>query len=326
MQAAVNLCKVVESEVASAIQVTQAAGRPKTSAMLQMEKPNFTATMHGAVAAFGLLIQALGKLSGPADRQDVGHVTYHLVCLYGAAMKTLHQRCKAKAETDTANKTAAKPPRQKRTTKSTKSRTGHQTDAPVESGDEMAIQITHLLGTMALSLNVFYTEHQDLLEGFLHILLSRVGKLLCLFVFQDLRLRPDLYADPAKLPEPEGLEEADLGETALLAAQLEAIHLIWLLERIMALLNADPCISTEKDDGRTRFVSITRKRLQSTLLLAVYGPDRAFKDPLQHPAQSELDSLQAFAQVSDRPVSDWFTQEVWRLLGWEMLAEVDHED
>lgn len=331
--AAVSLCKTVESEMLDAVgERSTGTGRSKT-ALPHTEQLETAAVIRSVECAFQLLIQAIGKISGPENgMHDVGQVTYHLVCLYDAVVKALQKRCQSKAQLDTAkSKSNAKSTKQKQAPKTLRPRTGRNQETPSKPEDEIAIQITHLLGTMVFSLNISCIEHQDLLEGFLFILLTRVGKILCLFVFQDLQLQPDLYIDPAKLPLPEGLIGADLSDASLLAAQLETRHLIWLLERILTLLDIGSASSVSSDatDHRARFVLNAKERLQGTLLQAVFGTDQPFfQMALQRPispAVIEIDGQQEVQvpdmPLSDMPLSDRFVQEVWRLLGWEMLVE-----
>lgn len=335
--AAVGLCKTAAEEVLHAVGQNQMKGSTSRSkqatTLLQMKQPGLLSVLHGVERAFRLLRQGLDKVTGAENTRDVGRVIYHLVCLFDAIMGALQQHCRARAEQNLIASTKSQ--KSKQPAKSKRAKTGRIAEAAPsasETDDEVAIQITRLLGTMSLSLELSRTEHKNLLEGFLFILLNRVGKLLCLFVFQDLRLRPDLQIDAAQLPLPKGLMETDLNETSLHAAQLESKHLIWLLERILAFLDAVPSSSPSPTQTQTElgeeFVSKIKERLQSTLLQAVFGTDDPLfqKKALQEPIHSdalELDNLRDCMQVPEQTVSDWFTQEVWRLLGWEMLTKVD---
>ena len=329
LAAAINLCKVAEKEVLNAVDENRSAtSRLRTTHLLHSEQPSLPATIHVVESVFQLLSQAIKKLSSTDQGvHDVGQVTYHLVCLYDSITKALQKHCQSMAQQDIANqKPKTKPSKQKQTAKSVRTKLGRTQGTPLSKPeDEVATQITRLLGAMVFSLDISRTKHQDILEGFLFILLTRVGKTLCLFVFQDLQLNPDLYINPTKLPLPEGLLEAELNEASLLAAQMEAKHLIWLLERALAFLSASPNSSSSNTASvRDNFVSKVKDRLQSTLLQGVFGTDEPFfQNSLQRPIPpevQELDDLE-ISPISDKPVSDWFVQEVWRLLGWEMLEK-----
>ncbi|RJE19490.1 hypothetical protein PHISCL_08175 [Aspergillus sclerotialis] len=321
--ATVNLCKVAGKELLNAVDENKTETSRSRTVLLQPEKPSLSATIRAVESAFQLLFKAIGKLSGTdQDVHHVGQVIYHLVCLYESITKALQKHCQSRAQQEITNSRPAK----KQTAKSLRTKTGQAQDTLVSNQEDgVATQITRLLCTMALSLDISCTKDQELLEGFLFILLTRVGKLLCLFVFQDLQLRQDLYVDPAKLPLPEGLLGVELNEESLLAVQMEAKHLIWLLERTIAFLNATSRPpSSATGSIRDNFVSKVKGRLQSTLLRAVFGTDDpSFQNSLQRPISpevQELGDLQRF-QISDKPVSDWFVQEVWRLLGWEVLEK-----
>lgn len=317
VQAAINLSKSAADALVNSVREKKiTAGRSNTT-ILQNKKPEVTSVMHGVESALQLLHQALGKITGSEQgTSEAGQVTYYIVSLYEAAMKALEQHCKVRSEQISATaKTNTKPAKKK----SAKSKRAQQ-----KVDDEVAGQITRLLGTMILLLDLTRAEHRNIFEGALFILLNRVGRLLCLFVFQDLQLRPDLRVDPSKLPLPQGLKDFSLNEKSLCAAKLEAKHLIWVLERALAHLETSP------SSPSSQFTSKIRRSLQSTLLQAVYGTDnKCFQGALQQsvpPDTQELTRLRACAQIPEQTVSDWFTQEVWRLLGWEMLASTNSED
>ena len=200
VQAAVNLSKTAGDILLNSVREKKAAtGRSKTTISLHRKEPEIISVIRSVECAYNLIYQTLGKVSGPERKPDINQVIYHIVCLYDTSMKALEQYCKIKAEQllDTT-KTTTKPSKQKQSAKSKR--------LVPKPNDEVASQITRLLGTMILSLDVSFSEHQDLLEGAVFILLNRVGRLLCLFVFQDLQLRPDLRIDPLKFPLPQGLK------------------------------------------------------------------------------------------------------------------------
>lgn len=324
--AAVNLSKVAESEILGVVDEKGTPGRSRT-AVLQTERPSVSATIRSVECAFHLLCQALGKLSGTEqDVRETGQLTYHMVCLYDSVMTTLQKHCQMKTKQETTNPSSNTRTKKQRSLRTKTVRT--RTTIPSKSEDETATQITRLLATMTLSLDISSNtnKHQDLLEGFLFILLTRIGKLLSLFVFRDLQLRPDLYIDPSKIPLPEGLNGVDLSESSLLAAEMEAKRLIWILERILARLHADSVSASEAETEAETvdcrgFVERIKDRLQSTLLQAVFGSDQAFfREVLNRPTLPDLplDSMLG-PQEPEKSTPDWFVQEVWRLLGWEML-------
>ncbi|PWY94323.1 hypothetical protein BO94DRAFT_328510 [Aspergillus sclerotioniger CBS 115572] len=320
IRAAIELCSTAVGNVRSAIkQPTES--RASTKNLTQPKRPNILAILNSTECAFRLLVQALRKLSTTGRAmQDVGHVTYHIVRLYEVIIEVLDRHCKSKSEKSLQDtKTGAQTSRQRQKAKPKRTKTGCSSDVQKDPDYELANQMSLLLSKMALSLDTNRLSEQNVLEGFLLILLDRIGTLLCLFVFQDLRLRPDLQIDEAKFPLPEGLKEIDLNENSINAAAMEAKFLIWPLERILTVLDDVP----GHDPLSTQFTTKVKERLQSTLLHSVFGTDSLWPDVLQRPVQpddADLEKLRSCLQIPEQSVPDWFVQEVWRLLGWEMLA------
>lgn len=311
VQAAVNLSKSAADALISSIQEKKIpTGRSKTT-ILQNKDPDVISVVSGVESTLPMLYQALGKVyASEESASDAGQVTYHIVCLYEAVTKTLGQHCKARSEQVSAATTKGKK-------QSAKSKRAQQ-----KADDEVAGQITRLLGTMILLLDLTHEEYQNILEGALFILLNRVGRLLCLFVFKELQLRPDLRVDREQLPLPQGLKDVSLNEQSVCAAKMEAKHLIWALERALAHLE-----TSSSSPSSQNFTSKIKGCLQSTLLQAIYGTnDECFQRTLRRsvaPDTLELDRLRACAQVPEQTVSDWFTQEVWRLIGWEIVVKTE---
>ncbi|KAE8374057.1 hypothetical protein BDV26DRAFT_296322 [Aspergillus bertholletiae] len=315
-KAAVTLCQTTANEVSKLVSEKRAAhcsSRNKGSTLT--EGPATAEMCRGVTCALQLLLRVTKALSGTEDgTRHSNHVIYYIVHLYESTMNALGQWCKAKSE-------------QKQPSKQKHAGNKKAQDRQLPSDDEVSMQIAQLLHTMASSLNPGYPGHQDLLEGFLFILLNRVGKLLCLFVFQDLKLRPGLHADSTKIPLPRGLTELDLNEKSSCLVEMEAKCLVWLLERTLAVLHsftASSSSSTSREnDGSILFAARLKERLQSTLLQAVFGIDSTWEKSLQRPAQTdeELHNVRLSPPSPDQSVSDWYTQEIWKLLGWNILVK-----
>ncbi|PWY67169.1 hypothetical protein BO70DRAFT_418840 [Aspergillus heteromorphus CBS 117.55] len=318
VKAAVELCSTATRNVLGAIE------EPASKATLQLKKPDVLATLHSTASAYELLIRALNKLSATEKAmRDAGRIIYQIVRLYEAILEALSRYCLLKtSHTPLGTTVGARTARRRQRARTQRSKTACMQKDP---DDETATEMSALLSKMALSLDKSSIHEQSVLEGFLFVLLSRVGKLLCLFTFQDLRLRPDLRVDPSKLPLPEGLKEMDVDDKSLHAAAIEAKHLVWPLERIVAALDAPS--ASPSDSGivsrSTPFVAKVKDKLQGTLLQSVFGPDSTWATTLQRPVQPEerdLERLRACTQIPEQSVPDWFVQEVWRLFGWELVA------
>ncbi|KAI9687942.1 MAG: hypothetical protein M1822_002024 [Bathelium mastoideum] len=206
--------------------------------------------------------------------------------------------------------------------------------------NNMPNAIASFLTTALSALDSGSPSHREVFEGYLFVLLDRLGKILYLFTFGRSRA--------ATIEE--DLVDANLldNDTIKEHAQVEASYLLKILERALDLgaqhLN-DP--STSVGTATVGFKSSTKptaaasrlpcpkksvlsqrakNRLQHTLINAVFGPskdddDRDFSDVLRLPAQCS--ALAKPSKVDERDISTRFTKELWTLLGWDILAKSD---
>ncbi|GKZ22287.1 hypothetical protein AbraIFM66951_007921 [Aspergillus brasiliensis] len=328
VRAAVELCDTATKNVLGAIG-QPIVSRSTTKTISQPKKPDILAVLNSTESAFLILIQTFKKLSASGQQlRDAGQVTYHIVRLYEVIIEALGQHCRIKAEQQLReSKTNAKSSRQRQNAKAKRPKTGYcdNDQSQGEEKDEVAMHFSLLLSRMALSLDIDCVAKQNVFEGFLFVLLSRVGQLLSLFVFHDLRLRPDLQMNTASFPLPGVLEGIDMDESTLPAAAMEAKILIWPLERILVLLEDAPSMSSDPSHGctNTQLAAKLKRKLQTTLLHSVFGTDTLWPEVLQYPVQpneQDLERLQTCSQIPEQSVPEWYVQEVWRLIGWEVLA------
>ncbi|RHZ70386.1 hypothetical protein CDV55_106746 [Aspergillus turcosus] len=330
VQSSANLCEVAVHEVLTAVHSRGNTARSSKKPVLQAKRPHLEQVLRSVKCAFQLILQALEKLAETEnDLQGKGQLAYHFIRLYQAIATALEQYCISKSGQIAASTGSSKASKNKqaRKSKSAKACQGLENLTPTPV-DEVASQISRLLGSIAISLDLTYAAHRTLFEGLLYVLLTRVGTLLGTFVFQDLQIRPDLRVDQAKLPLPQGLQGVKLDDQSLRAMQMEAKHLVWPLERSLALL--DDCASTSstlepQDPPETMaWVAKMKQQLQGTLLQALFGSDSSvFPHTLQQPETldtHELERLKNCTQIPEQSVPDWFTQEIWRLLGWDLLS------
>ncbi|KAI7363852.1 hypothetical protein KC336_g21538, partial [Hortaea werneckii] len=124
-------------------------------------------------------------------------------------------------------------------------------------------------------------------------------------------------------------------EPGLQQAKLEAPYLIHLLARLM---NAAPAhlgaiISTKtgkpkqannKGSMKGALVLAAKDRLQRTLINCMFGTEGV---DAQSPLMDCLKMPMApstplpMPKVKEAEVQEWFKEEVWRLLGWEVLSK-----
>lgn len=326
VSAAVDYCKSAEKAILATVRErTALSNRPKTTIVLYYRQPASLSVLNALERAHPLLHQATNKVSESiAARKDCGRLEYQLVSLFERLLESLGRSCKVRADSMVIS--SIPPKKQKKTSKSA--------IAPREKlsnshSHEVSNKLTKMLATMILSTNSAGSANRALLEGYLYVLLTQVGKLLCLFVFKDLQLNPDLRVDISKLPLPSGLMDSRTDDMSIQAAEFEARHLIWLLEQAMAFIKTSTAyrsvakaneVLDSQHDLNMPLLSSVKTKLQNTLLKAVFGQDDPlFSTSLLRPVK--LAENRFPHSPLDKPVSEWFTQEVWRLLGWEILAK-----
>ncbi|KAJ5945764.1 hypothetical protein N7454_002603 [Penicillium verhagenii] len=294
---AVNLCKITESEILGAmLGLKSPENQPKPSSSKQVGKHDLAAVTKAAELSFNLVHQALNKVMGTQEEKYCkGQITYYLVCLFESTMSVLTQIC-----------------------------TGRQPeeDAPLASNVKSlkmeksnAQHLLDLLCTMALSLDLNRSEDQEAMEGFLFIVMDRVGKMLSLFVFDNGQLPSDRYPD---LEAPHGIRAMKEEGLTREVAQFEAKNLIQFLERVLGPQILGPQIlGTEV--MQSQFLGKMKGRLQKSLMQAVFGNnDPLFREGLTRPTTPPVLS------GSNRPPNkqefpEWFTEQLWRLVGWDLL-------
>lgn len=297
---AVTLCKTAELELLSTIhRDNTAASQRKVGEAQQTKEPDVHTVIKGVELSFHLVHKALRKITGlEIGEQSMGQITYYLVCLFESTMTALTQHC----------------------TIMSRQRNEGSTDQDQSSNTEVqtACRLTDLLCTMALSLDLARFEDQEVMEGFFFVALDRVGKLLALLVFNELQVSSDTCPD---LRPPQGLVEMSQEGLSPHSAQLEAQHLIKFLDEV---LGKDSFSLSKSSSVQCQFVRRMKDRLQKTLLRAVFGDDDPhFQEGLMRPATPP--PLHCGDQQIDQPdFPEWFTRELWRLVGWDLLSSIVH--
>jgi hypothetical protein len=203
--------------------------------------------------------------------------------------------------------------------------------------------------------------HSAFFEGFLYLLLDRIGKKLSLFTFK--------HAPCATIPEEILLghqEEVEVDCATLKATHLEVQFFVQLMERAMSLapafLGSQSSIATTNRPGSARpssarpgtasratsksavakpSLSLTAKeKLQHTLIRCMLGefpktartgdsstgdeedaPNNEFVDVLRKPVR--IGQVPPPPKVDDLDLPNWFRGEIWRLVGWDLLSRED---
>ncbi|KAJ5101825.1 hypothetical protein NUU61_004047 [Penicillium alfredii] len=315
---AVILCKTAEEELLHAVQQEDISNQQQATRLKQKPEPDIMTVLNSVKLSFQATHQALHKLSATDDgRQHSGQVTYYLVCLFESTLTALTQHCTTRVNHITPIKlkvTSKRMPKFTMETRSSKTKTARKDPTAAHTEDKLGPNLSDLLCTMALSLDLARAEDQEVMEGFLFVVLNRVGKMLALVVFNNLQLPTGSCPE---LSFPEGLAAIKQEKFSPQNAQLEARYLVRVLHKILdAESSKEPC---EVPAPRRQFVNTIKNRLQKTLLQAVFGTkEPLFKQGLMRPATPPAQALES--QRSDEPgFADWFTQELWSLIGWDLL-------
>ncbi|KAJ4366721.1 hypothetical protein N0V95_000050 [Ascochyta clinopodiicola] len=296
---------------------------------LDQDKSNFALAM--TVCARGFMAVLVG-LSRMADISDDQRLSSLVVCELADMFKTV-----LIAMESVARHTAQQRPLQAVDPK--KAKTTIPAKVPKESVPARAL--AHLLIGFLGFLEKTNPLHQQIFDGFVYLLLERVGRRLFYCTFGRHR-SSTVEGDLQPSPEPRSAEEAVKQDTEALGTRLEVKALVLVLERAMGLapnhMNSQTSTASrsQKKLGRTlslknlpsisraRLSPLAKDRLQRTLVACMYGDkmDDEFLDVLMKPMPSiRLGSLQNVARIEDKDVEDWYKKEVWRLVGWDVLAK-----
>ncbi|KAF2628570.1 hypothetical protein BU25DRAFT_439516 [Macroventuria anomochaeta] len=310
-------------------QLSRQDRRTSGPASLDQDKSNFALAMTICARGFMSVLVGLTKLTESTDDPRLSSL---VVCELADMFKTV-----LIAIESVARQTAQQPPLQVFEPKKSK----EKAPAKVVKESVPARALAHLLIGLLGFLEKTNPVHQQIFDGFVYLLLERVGRRLFYCTFGRHR-SSTVEGDIEPIPEPKTPEEAQRREAEALGTHLEVKALILVLERAMGLApnHMNPQTSNvsrnQKKPGRTlslknlpaaskaRLSPVAKERLQRTLVACMYGEkaDDEFLDVLTKPMPSmRLGSLQNVARVEDKDVEDWYKKEVWRLVGWDILAK-----
>lgn len=318
---AVILCKAAEQSILEIIQrEIKQKHQPSLGQSLAIAKPSPSAVFEGVDLSFHLAYRALHKMSNTGSKpgEGKGQIIYYLVCLFESIMVALMQYCtaisKPTIETEKTSQLTNSAATQRRRSKTEKrARTLTQSSLSAKKEDDVAQELTNLLCMMTNSLDLAKEDDQKVMEGFLFIVLGRVGKMLALFVFNDIQLPYEIC--PA-LKVPDGLASMHQEGLSPEVGQCEAKYLIKFLK---SLVLSDIFSTPEILATQTQFVRGIKDRLQKTLLQAVFGKEEPlFEEGLRRPTTPPPQDCDS-EKTGKIAFSEWFTQELWTLVGWDML-------
>ncbi|RMY03222.1 hypothetical protein D0867_10766 [Hortaea werneckii] len=290
--------------------------------------------LRAANRAIVSLVSGLDRLSNAADGAEVqGRVTHAYVRMFCELIGALAE-ASSREMTKPLSVSEERPSTSKGKKKSEHAKPANLKDRPTLN------TLTAFLCGMLDLFDPKVEAHGSLFEGFAYAVLNKLGSRLYTLVFGHER-GPTIEAEIARANEPDEVEDPSQrsvlhhNEVELQQAKLEAPYLIHLLARLM---NAAPAhlgaiISTKTGKPKQAnnrgsmkgALALTAKdRLQRTLVNCMFGTEGVddqtpLRDCLQMPAAP--DTPLPMPKVKEAEVQEWFREEVWRLLGWEVLSK-----
>lgn len=193
--------------------------------------------------------------------------------------------------------------------------------------DDEILSWCRLLVSLIATLDSKRQADQDIQDGFLYFVLTKVGALMKSFVFGLegnglLTEGIDLVFDRG-LPGSNKVSESTRAMRAI--SESQAPYVVWILENAMVTV-AQPFGApiTPSSQGRIRQGILSEKakvKFQHTLLKSVLGSQAEdFTDSIQQPRNPSVD-LSSMPMALQPGIVDWFKAEVWRIVGWDLLKD-----
>lgn len=303
----------------------------------EMLKINLTAAAR--VACF--LAVGIKRLSQASRGEEFqGKVIYAYVHMFAELLNSLEQAADVEARrmraSDDACSVGKRPSTAKSKSKAVSKNAGNLKDIQTLNA------ITAFLCSFVDQLDPQREVHRSLFEGFIYCALRQLGDRLYLCVFGHAR-RESIDAEIMISNRTDEIEDEaisaqanDTGRLEVEKAKLEAPYLIRLFTRFMnsAPAHLGAMISTKTGKAKTSnnkgsmkgALAVTAKdRLQRTLLDCIFGTegfgeDAELRDCLKMPGPGQGKKLD-IPKVKETDVQEWYQEELWRLLGWEILAK-----
>ncbi|KAG9193582.1 hypothetical protein G6011_03617 [Alternaria panax] len=328
MRIASGIGKVILIIAQNHDQLSRRGRRGAGATSFDQDKSDFAIALSVCARAFMSLLVGTNKL---VERKANVRLASLVVCEVADMFKTALQSIEVSAR-HTAQTFLSPLP----SPKNTKAKT----TPSVVKESAPARAVAHLLTSFLGLLEKTDPVHQKIFDGFVFVLFERVGKRLYYFTFGQHR-STCVEGNILPPPEPKDAEEAMRRDTDALATRLEVKALVLILERAMGLApnhmnpqNARPSSASNRPtrtlstktpvtSTRARLSPLAKDRLQRTLVACMYGNNTndEFLDVLTKPVPAmRLGSMQNVAKVDDKDVETWYKEEVWRLVGWDILA------
>jgi hypothetical protein len=282
--------------------------------------------------AFTSLLVGLSRLSSNQQSQLAGMVIYECILMLRNMLDGITESALATAKLNIHM--AAE------TTSSTANGKG-RTKPFKAVQDTTSRSIVQLLNAIISYLDVGDAIHKQLFEGFVFVLLERIGKRLYVCTFD--RERSATIEGDISPPETLGASSAGpMKELEQKALHLEIPNLVAMLEKAIAFAPhhmhapSGPASKAAKSGAQAGKAALgprrptigakvalnrhAKERLQRTLINCMFGGDDKDDslDCLRMPPR--LGNPPSQPRVEEKDKAEWFKQEVWRLVGWEILG------
>jgi hypothetical protein len=323
----------------------------RTAVVLTAMNRDFKDTQRAAVRSFTSLFHGLKTLwtkATESGRRNHGVTTYEMICAVDVLLCAIETTCNINSKMLTAEDIGlADKDNSADANKRYKIRRIDRAPIP----QELTTLVLALLSGLTASQR---GPHTGLFEGLLYLLLERTAQRLFLVTFkhpQGGSIEDDIALSNASRTHEDNI--------ALKAATLEVQFLVQLVERAMSLapdflgsLSSTSAISAAKssrpgtatrsnakNNPQRPTISVAAKeKLQHTLVRCMFGnfprsaeysdtedeeaPNNEFVDVLKKPVR--IGPVPPPPKVEDAPdIPHWFREEMWRLIGWDILARED---
>lgn len=196
-------------------------------------------------------------------------------------------------------------------------------------------KLCNLLLNLASNLDTNRSSHNEILEGLLYFLISRVGAALKIFVFEN-DYPEDFLGVPSSGSQITAIHpdyEQDRRN-----AKTQAAYLVHLLDHLIPFAREGSRDASHSPSPRPatppfgiaqqKLTKIPSSALQDTLLHVIFGASAEptdFSDALIPPTPPEENLRHDVAdkllgESEEGGVEDWFKREVWRVVGWNALG------
>ncbi|KAK5136925.1 hypothetical protein LTR08_001432 [Meristemomyces frigidus] len=302
----------------------------------EMLKSNLAA----AGRAVASLVVGINRLAHTAEGADVqGQVIYAYVSLFASLLGTLEKASEGEAKKAVSTEAVAMAEKKTAPSKA-KGRAQQPKAVNLKDIPTLNALTSFLCGILDL-LDPKVEVHKALFEGFAYSALNKLGARLYICVFGQAR-SASIEAQIQRSNAPDEIEDATASaapptadELDVRRAKLEAPYLIHILTRLMNLAPSHLGATISAKTGKSKVannkgsmkgaLAITAKdRLQRTLVNCMFGTEGLdgedpFMDCLKMPTAGR--EALPMPKVREVEVREWFGEEVWRLLGWEVLGK-----